>query len=211
MLHVATMLWAPNIHSHPFSVYDETWVEKLYRGFQRNLSVPFRFVVFVDTLRDFMEPAIHQKLMVTPDPDYGAQSQIYALNEPTLFAQLDTIIVGNCDLFANYCLNATEIALSRDPYVPTRVVNGVALIPAGHRYVWDEWKGETDLTTVRRLKSTVCIEDVWPNKKYVLSYKAQVEKVNGGRLDPDTRVIYYHGRPKQIDLSHLPWVRDNWR
>jgi len=126
VLHVATMLWAPNQHSHPFSVYDETWVEKLYRGVKRNLTVPFRFVCFVDELRDFAETEIYQELMVTPDPDYGAQAEVYRLDEPTIFLQLDTIVVGNCDLFAEYCLTQKDIALSRDPYVPTRTVNGVA-------------------------------------------------------------------------------------
>ena len=209
MLHVATMLWAPNIHSHPFSVYDEAWVEKLYRGVKRNLTVPFRFVCFVDELRDFAETEIRQQLMVTPDPDYGAQAEIYRLDEPTLFLQLDTIVVGNCDLFAEYCLTQKDIALSRDPYVPTRTVNGVALIPEGHRRVWDEWKGETDLTWMRR-QETVCIEDIWPEQPLVLSYKAQIEKVNGGRLHPNTRLCYFHGRPKQSALSHLPWVQRNW-
>ena len=209
MLHVATMLWKPNQHSHPFSVYDEIWVEKLYRGVKRNLTVPFRFVSFVDELRDFAETEIRQQLMVTPDPDYGAQAEVDRLDEPTIFLQLDTIVVGNCDLFAEYCLTQKDIALSRDPYVPTRTVNGVALIPEGHRRVWDEWKGETDLTHMRRQK-TVCIEDIWPAQPLVLSYKAQIEKVNGGRLHPNTRLCYFHGRPKQSALSHLPWVQRNW-
>jgi len=210
VLHVATMLWAPNQHSHPFSVYDETWVEKLYRGVKRNVTVPFRFVCFVDAPRDFSEVAIHQELMVTPDPDYGAQAEVYRLGEPTIFLQLDTIVVGNCNIFAEYCLMQRDIALSRDPYVPTRTVNGVALIPEGHRHVWDEWKGETDLTWMRRQK-TVCIEDIWPEKPLVLSYKAQIEKVNGGRLHPNTRLVYFHGRPKQSALGHLPWIKENWR
>lgn len=209
MLHVATMLWKPNQHSHPFSVYDEAWVEKLYRGIKRNLTVPFRFVCFVDELRDFAETEIYQELMVTPDPDYGAQAQVYTLNKPTIFLQLDTIVVGNCDLFAEYCLTQKDIALSRDPYVPTRTVNGVALIPEGHRRVWDEWKGETDLTWMRRQR-TRHIEDIWPNKKYILSYKAQVQKVGDGNPPPDARIIYLHGRPKCPDLLHFPWARKNW-
>jgi hypothetical protein len=57
MLHVVTLLWDANLHSQVFSRdYDESWVEKLYRGFARNLSEPFRFVVFTDRERTFRAP-----------------------------------------------------------------------------------------------------------------------------------------------------------
>ncbi len=36
MLTVATLFWQPNVASRDFSrCYDESWVEKLYRGFRR--------------------------------------------------------------------------------------------------------------------------------------------------------------------------------
>jgi len=208
MLHVTTALWAPNLHSAPFSTsYDESWVEKLYRGFRRNLTEPFRFVAFVDTERQFKEPAIEQEILVTQDPDYGAQIECFRLNEPMIFCQLDSIIVGNCDLFAEYCLTSEKIALNRDPYVPARTVTGVALVPAGHRHVYDSWTGATDLTHMRR-QNTACIEDIWPKRRLVLSYKAQVQQVGG--IDPDTRIVYTHGRPKPPDMTHIPWARKNW-
>lgn len=49
---VATLLWDANRHSQPFSsIYDEHWVERLYRGVARNLTQPFRFVCYVDRER----------------------------------------------------------------------------------------------------------------------------------------------------------------
>ena len=40
---------------HTIGVYDTAYVEKLYRGFQRNLSIPFEFVCLTDRNYHFTE------------------------------------------------------------------------------------------------------------------------------------------------------------
>jgi hypothetical protein len=205
MLRVATCLWDANKHSQEFSrCYNESWVEKLYRGFARNLTVPFQFVLFSDRPRKFREP-IDQRPLVSQRLDYGCFTEPYKLNEPMILVGLDTIIVGNIDHFAEYCLTENEIALPRDPYMPDRSINGVALVPAGHRKVFVDWRGENDMLWLRKFPWQP-IDDKWPGQ--VVSLKAgRVRDVGLG----EARIVYFHGRPKPQDLTHIDWVRENWR
>lgn len=204
-LHVVTCLWEANEKSQPFSrCYDESWVEKLYRGFKRNLTIPFEFVCFVDYLRDFTEPAIRQQRLTTSNPDYGCFTEPYRLNVPMILAGLDTIVVRNIDHLARYCLQGDKVALPRDPYKPERSINGVALVPAGNRRIFDWWQGENDMEWLRRFPWQP-IDDLVPGQ--VLSLKAHDVRRKGLQ---DARVVYFHGEPKAPSLGHLDWVKEHW-
>lgn len=198
----STLLWDANQHSQAFSaMYDETWVEKLYRGFARNTTQPFRFVCYVDRLRSFGWP-IEQVQMKNPKPGYGDCIQPYELGEPMILVGLDTIITGNIDHLAEYCFTHRTIALPRDPYKPVQACNGVALVPAGHRHVWTDWRGENDMEHMRR-RPHVFIDDEFPG--HVVSYKGHVEKHGLG----DARIVYFHGRRKPHELGD-GWIKEHW-
>lgn len=205
MLVVATCLWQANKHSLPGSLcYDETWVDKLYRGFRRNLTMRFRFVVFTDRQRRFAEP-VEQEMLSATVPDYGSFTEPYRLNEPMILVGLDTVIVGNLDHFHNYCLTAERIALLRDPYKPEQSINGVALVPAGQRHIWDEWDGANDMEHLRRY-DTAFIDDTWPG--HCLSLKAHDVRRKGLQ---DARIIYFHGKPKPHQIGNPDWIKEHWR
>ena len=204
-LTVACCLWDANVKSQPFSkCYTEEWVEKLYRGFKRNLTREFRFVCFTERRRQFKEP-IEQEWLLAKLPDYGCLIEPFRLNVPTIIVGLDTVIVGNIDHFADYCLNETKIALPRNPYEPDQSINGVALVPAGHRHIFDQWRGENDMQWLRKFPWRP-IDDYWPGEVLSLKFH-KIRDVGIG----DARVIYMHGPPKQPDLMHLDWVRTHWR
>ena len=199
---IAACIWEPNDNSLPFSrMYDEAWVEKLYRGFKRHCTVPFEFVCFNDKDRMFDEP-IHQTRL-TGDLNYGALIEPFVLNEPTIICGLDTIVTGNIDPLANYCLEAGKIAVPRDPFFPQMVCNGVALVPGGHAWVYDDWNGENDMDYIRSLDVEV-IDDIFPGQ--VVSYKGHVKAYG---LD-DARIVYFHGEEKPHQLDH-DWIDREWR
>lgn len=204
MLCVACCLWDANKRSQPFSkCYDESWVDKLYRGFRRNLTMPFRFVLFTDRKRMFAEQ-IEQRRLKTAVPDYGCLIEPFCLDEPTIVCGLDTVVVGNIDHLANYCLTAEAIALSRDPYKPERSINPVALVPKGYRAIFDDWRGENDMDWLRRYPCAF-IDDLWPGQ--VVSLKAnRIRDVGLGAA----RIVYFHGTPKAHQLGHLDWVQEHW-
>lgn len=202
---VATCLWEANAKSQPFSrCYNEEWVEKLYRGFRRNLTVPFEFVCFVDYMRDFAEPAIQQHRLTTTNPDYGCFTEPYRLNVPMILVGLDTIVVRNIDHLADYCMKGHKVALPRDPYQPARSINGVALVPAGQRRIFDWWRGENDMEWLRSFPWQP-MDDIFPGE--VLSLKFHDVRRKGLQ---EASIVYFHGEPKPPSLGHLDWIRENW-
>lgn len=203
MITIATLFWQANRHSKPFSTaYDETWVEKLYRGFARNLTQPFKFVCYTDRQRNFAEP-IHERRLKSAEPSYGDCIQPYELGEPMILVGLDTVVTGNVDHLAKSCLTRTDLGLPRDPYRPSQACNGVALVPAGMERIATDHRGENDMEWVRRFPHSYLDDDF---KGWVVSYKGHVERHGLG----DARVVYFHGVSKPHELQRLEWVRKHW-
>lgn len=204
MLTIATLLWEPNGASRDFSrCYDATWVEKLYRGFRRNLTVPFRFVLFTDRERN-CAGSIEEII----DPALGANGYAdcirpYCLGEPMILIGLDTIVTGNIDHLAEYCLTADRPAYPVDPYHPEQVCNGVGLVPAGWRKIGGRHRGENDMEWVRRFPHAR-IDTLFPGQ--VVSYKSHVKKRGIG----DARIVFFHGQEKPHQLPNVGWVKEHW-
>lgn len=195
MLHVTCPFWQPNSKSLKFSrCYDESWVVKLYNGFRRNLTCDFKFVCFTDRIREYPE-GIEQELIESRPINYGACIEPYKLNAPMILVGLDTVIIGNIDHLAYYCLHSDKIVLPRDPFTPDVVCNGVALVPAGHRGVWVDWNGENDMQWMRQQSDVNHMDDLWPG--HVVSYKGHVLKHGLG----DARIVYFHGKPKMHEID----------
>lgn len=203
MLTVATLFWQPNKNSRDFStMYSEEWVEKLYRGFARNLSKPFRFVCFTDRLRNFKEP-IEQEPISASVPDYGTCIEPYALGVPMILVGLDTVVTGNVDHLAEFCLTSDRLALPRDPFHPKIACNGVALVPWGQGKIGRDHRGENDMEWVRKFPHHF-IGDIWPG--HVESYKGTVKRNGLG----DTRIVYFHGKEKPHELPNVGWLKEHW-
>ncbi len=208
MITIATHFWQPNENSFSFSrCYDESWVEKLYRGFERNLTQPFRFLCWADQPYEFSEP-IETQMLYSENPDYSDCLQPYELGKPMILVGLDTVVTGNVDALADYCMTAKKIALPRDPNRPHTCCTGVCLVPAGFQHIWTERDGTDDMTYMRRQ----------PHDFIESRFPGQVRSYKGGENVPgvwetglqDTRICYFHGESKmhQIDdaalLAH--WV-----
>ena len=206
MITIASCLWDVNEHSEGFSrCYDESWAEKLYRGFRRNLSLPFEFVLFTDRLRSFREPAIQQRLLrLDRAPDYGSCVEPFSLDRPMIFVGLDTIILKNIDKLARWALeHPGALALPKHPYEDWSI-NGVVLFGGGNPAIFRDWCGENDMKWMRSFPHQR-IDELWKGK--VVSYKAHAAR----GLPPSARIVYFHGNPKPNELSHLPWVKESWR
>lgn len=222
MITIATLLWDWNERSESFSrVYDETWVEKLYRQCERNLTMPFRFVCFTDRRRTFMHSAIRQQLMTGRFRriSYGDCIEPFSLGAPMILMGLDTVILRNIDHLAKWTLDPKHegiIALPRDPYNIRQACNGVVLSPGNRSDIWNSWAGHNDMAWLRQFPH-VFIDDVFPGS--VKSFKGHVLGQTGlteGRdAEPhsidDIDIVFFHGNPKMHELGHLPWIKEHWR
>lgn len=207
MITIAACLWEPNRHSFDFSkCYDESWVEKLYRGFKRNLTVPFRFVCFTDKDREFKEPIIQERLEAA-EPSYGCLIEPFKLNEPMIVCGLDMVVLRNIDHMARYCLEADKIALPMHPLHEWRgFINPVVFVPAGHREVYDRWRGENDM---KWLNTFDCVntDKLWRNQ--IKSFKLHGLKLRG---QAGANIVYFHGSKKPHELANrVHWIREAWQ
>lgn len=190
-------------------MYTEEWVEKLYRGFKRNSTIPFEFICFTDRERDFKEP-ITQERLDTPI-DYSALLQPLKLDRPTIICGLDTMIVGNVDHLMLYTLNNGLHAFPRDPFFPHTICNGVVLAPKHNLQLWQLWEKKQkhyhnysrDMDFLRSLKARVVMDDLWPGD--VVSYKGHVKDYG---LD-GVKIVYFHGEQKPHEINE-PWIEENW-
>lgn len=205
MITIACCLWDANEHSFSFSRhYTEADVDKLHRGFKRNLTVPFRTVVFTDRPRKFEEDIWVERLSAN-EPGYGAMIEPFKLNEPMIVCGLDTVVVGNCDDLARWCEESTGIAAPLDPYFPEKLCNGVVLATKGCGYLWTEFPGGNDMEWIRTQPAAV-IDRLFP--KAVVSYKGHVKHYG---LEPENKIVMFHGESKPHQLSHLDWIGENWK
>ena len=202
-LAVVSLLWDANRHSEDFSrIYDESWVEKLYWGFERNLTREFEFILYTDRQREFTVPVTQVRLPAI-DPNYGHCILPYRLGRPMILVGLDTVVTGNIDHLADYCLTAERFACPRDPYHPYQVCNGVALVPAGHEHIGLEWDGANDMAWVRKY-SPLVIDDLFPDQ--VVSFKGHVKQHGLG----NARIVYFHGEEKPHQLAGTDWIEQHW-
>jgi hypothetical protein len=205
---ISACLWEPNNHNHDFSnCYDEKWALKIFNGFRRHLTRETRCVLFTDQNRNL--PTFIEQI-VEPDlgqNGYGDCIRPFKLNEPMIFAGLDTVVVGNCDKFANYCFEANKMALPTHPNKPHLAINGVVFCPGGQRHIFDDWRGENDMDWVRKFPHER-MENLWPDR--ILSYKAHVAS-KSNTLPKGARIVYFHGWAKPHRLGHLGWINQHWQ
>ena len=206
MITIAVPFWTHNAASFSFSkCYDESWVEKLYRGFARNLTHPFRFLAFTDRHYSFAHPEIQQTRLRDTEPDYSACIEPYALDDAMILVGLDTIVTGNCDHFVDWIENdAHTLAVPRDPFNSRQVCNGVALVPEGLRArMWDKYDGRNDMDWIRA-NPHECLDDLFPGQ--IVSYKGSVRDNGLG----DARIVYFHGLEKPHEVGD-DWIKEHWR
>lgn len=207
------MIWDPNEHSWEFSrCYEDHWVDRLFGGFRRHLKRPFRFVAFTDRPREF-NPAIEQAPIMSCGPDglisYACMTEPYKLNVPMILTGLDTVVVASVDKLADYCMTAKTIALPRDIKDPRQSINGVALVPAGHRYIYEEWVEDgcraSDMEWLRRYPNA-WLDEVFPGA---------VQSIRHGdrnRLGIEAAsIIYMHGSARPHLMQKRPLIYENWQ
>lgn len=204
MLKIATCLWQPNEKSFSFSRdYDESWVEKLYRGFQRNLTIPFEFHCFVDNPAQYkFTENIKVQRLDSISPGYDAYINPFKLDGPLLVVGLDTVIVGNLDHIAQAAIDGDTLLLPKDPYFD-RACNAIAVVPPNHSEIYDTHDGQNDMDWLNTFDHKY-IDDTWPDQ--VVSYKKHVRMQEW----KDFRIVYFHGNPKMNVLEKLDWIRESW-
>jgi hypothetical protein len=173
------------------------YVGKLYRSLVRNVTVPFEFEC------------------ITQSEYPGWWGKINVLNPPEriVFLDLDTIITGNVDFLFEY---QGSFAILRDFYRPDGFGSAVMGISPGFgrnivesfaltsKHVMKSFAGDQNFIEFH-VKHADLWQDLYPGK--IKSFKA--DNLEAG--PKGASIVCLHGQPKNLDLLHLDWVRENWR
>ena len=210
---------------HTTGVYDPAYVEKLYRGFKRNLTIPFDFVCLVDKNYIFQEDIKAVRFKRSVD-QYGWMS-LMEMYRPEicegirLTVGLDTIITGPVDDILQ--AQVSKLAVCTDPMYPDKICNAITLsTPEFCEEFWGMWEGNevklipdsklvlenvapapSEMVLMRKYYGdSPCIDKVFPNR--ILSYKVHV-KENEHPIDKLEGVSHnvYQNRLKLIERSSI--------
>lgn len=194
--------------------YPPLYVERLEAMVRRRLSRPHRFVCLTDDpagltceTRPLLDPSLRgwwQKLTLFAP-------RVHDLEGPTLFLDLDLVIVGALDPFFD---DDAGFRIIRDWESEHRPNSSVFRLTIGaHPHVWEQF----DATTVtKRLQSDqqwiaeqLPDAPAWPNG-WVISFKRHGGHPREDALPPDARIVAFNGSPKPHEAK-AAWVREHWR
>lgn len=226
MLTIATVLFRPGEvmkTTNNTARYDPEWVNKLYRGFQRNMTRPFRFVCVSDHDKSegFMDeievvPFIHQDHVGS----WMCINEIFRPDleiEHGLFVGLDTVICKNVDFLHDY---KGRFCMVNHPRYPDRQMNAITLFSKAdwiwERYIKDpakaveesktrEWAQEqgSEMLWWEKINPYCCsTQRVFPQLR-LYSYKLETPAIR------DAHIIYWHGRQKPQNAKE-DVVVNNW-
>lgn len=194
------------------------YLEKLYAGVRRNLTLPWRGVCLTD------DPNTLPKGIDAIKAEFGPQGYWHKLelfkkgafdsDERVLFIDLDTIITGNIDQIASY---DGPFAILEDVYFQERMASSLmAWRGDSLTHIWDNWvemgspmgdhKGDQGwIENQMRGEKHDIWQDLYPRQ--ICSFKKDARPIN--RLPIGCRVLMYHGVPRP-HASGVGWAQQLW-
>ena len=229
MVNVVCMKWG--------SVYGSEYVNKLYRGVARNLTMPFRFVCFTEDPNGVDEPVECKPLPpidLPPGYEKSAFNKIALFAETlddlegmTLFLDLDVVIVGNMDAFfefeAPFCIIHNWLELRKTIFRKRPQIGNSSVFRFNigeQAHVLDDFHANSNRaiqgypTEQAYMSDTVNGLTFWP-EHWCRSFKRHcipptpLNLVRAPHLPRGARIIVFHGRPNPDEAA--AGFASNWR
>lgn len=236
MVNVICMKWGTK--------YGPEYVNNLRSMVQRHLRRPHRFICFTEDrtgVRDDVEIRPLPTMDLPPDKERGwrklstFQRPLFDLTGPTLFLDLDIVVLGSLDEFFDH---PGQFCIIRDWIKPTKTGNSsVYRFEAGaHPDVLEffiknidavkhEVRNEQEYLT--REMNRRGLTAYWP-KEWCISFKYgclptfPLNFFQTPKMPADAKIIVFHGKPNPPDaitgqpglrrfVKPTPWVAEHWR
>lgn len=202
-------------------VYTPEWVTRLRDAVARNLTLPHQFVC----LSDVAVPAVGTVRLRHDWPRWWAKVEMFApWNEGlgrVLYLDLDTVITGNIDDFADY---DGQACITRDFNFGCPSQSVLNFAPGSMRHLWDAfvsapdaWMADGDKMIAPHFGDQVLMTKVhgdrpigfWQDRipGQLVSYKNDCR----AGLPSNARIVCLHGKPKQCDFPPDHWVGNYWK
>jgi hypothetical protein len=209
--------------------YPADYVNRLHRMVKRSLARPHRFVCLTDDPSD-LDPAIETKPIENPELSGWwhkltlFKPKFFDLEGPTLFLDLDLVIIDGLD---NFFLYSGEFCVIRD-WRPQEHNSSVFRIVLGtHPEVWEQFARNHESISGRLHGDQDWLREMLPDalgwpKGWVKSYKWHLQSRDGEGPVPlpvDTFIVAFHGRPRPHEVKdgswgpwkQAPWIADYWK
>ena len=143
-------------------------------------------------------------------PGWWSKMELFKIEGPCLYVDLDTMIVGNCDHWLAKIANS-QFACLRDPYRgqrnPKAMGSGIMYWSGDVTSVWDAYKKQNCPTKIPGGDQEF-LEQTIINAQYVqdftddvVSYKADVR--DGSYDWRKASIVYFHGKPRPWDQNEV--------
>jgi hypothetical protein len=204
--------------------YPSEYVNKLFRGIQRNTSKEFNFTCYTDMSKGITENVQIEPIPYTTGDWYskiGLYNQdLYLPDDQIFYFDLDTVITGSLDEIFEY---SGDFAILQDFYRPKGYGSGfMSWRPTAVNHMWQNY---TRGYKARYGDQGWCEEqypnaDLWqqmyPEK--VISYKVHI--VDGGKLRnaaytdnkgslESSSIVCFHGNPNPHQVRE-EWIKEHW-
>lgn len=143
-------------------------------------------------------------------PGWWSKMELFRIEGPVLYFDLDTMIVGSCDHWLEE-IKHSKFALLRDIYRGKRnkhaMGSGIMYWSGDMSHVWDAYCEDGRPTDVpggdqsyleAAVRTAEYIQDFTDD---VVSYKAQIR--DGNYKKEKASVIYFHGKPRPWDQNEI--------
>jgi len=221
MNYIAVLFKPPKGFRDFGACYSPEWANKLFRNL--NKWSPNSTLTIITDFEDGFIPEIKTAPFIFKDSGWAKMMEMYRpelVGERSILIGLDTLFVGDLSDIESF---DNEIIVPKDPFHPEHLCN--ALVSVSNFYskkLWDSWlkTREKDLNNKKyeisgqwsemewlrdNVKDASYWEDLAPNQ--IVSYKAHCKN---GEPDEKAKIVYFHGYPKQHNLSSKGWVLKNW-
>ncbi len=206
--------------------YNNEYVNRLFRGIQRNTSKEFLFTCFTSLTARWLESDIRWRGLPLQRNDWFAKiglynKELYKPEDQIFYFDLDTVITGNLDEIFEY---SGDFIILRDFYRINGYGSGLmSWRPHAVHHMYQNYQGtkcaQGDQGWVEEQYPGADIwQEVYPEK--VISYKVHI--VNKGKqpnpkftkyngtLDTAS-IVCFHGRPLPHEVAELDWMKKHWK
>jgi hypothetical protein len=206
--------------------YSSEYVNRLYWGIVRNTTKRFSFTCYTEDPKGIQS----SEIKIEPIPYFTGDwfskiglynQELYHAEDQIFYFDLDTVITGDLDDILSY---SGDFIILQDFYRPKGYGSGLmSWAPHAVNHMWTNY---TKGYRARNGDQGWCEEqypgaDLW-QKMYpekIISYKIHI--VNGGKQRnaaytdnkgslATSSIVCFHGRPNPHEVTHEPWIQQNW-
>jgi len=152
--------------------------------------------------------------LVNDYPGWWSKMELFKLNGPILYMDLDTVVYGSCDHWLHQIENERFVILrniSRDPKDPNPAFgSGIMYWSGDMSWVYDKYL-EKGCPTEYRGGDQKFIEDHFEGDfSYFQSYTDDIvsykQKIRTGEFPVhNASIVYFHGRPRPWEQEQVAW------